>query len=128
MKKLLLIALLLLSACAPQLARPLMVYAASTEQITNTIVTVANRTGPEGGYSNWTVTGISETSVSLRSDPDFWGKIFHNPRATMVWSMIERGGGVAVAVDTDGFSDPRKTEQVFFDALDTGFQHLQTTP
>jgi hypothetical protein len=122
MRKILLITLLFLSACAPQLARPLMVYAATTEQITNTIVSVANRTGPEGGYSNWTVTGIGEAFVSLRSDPDFWGKLAHNPSAlTMVWTLNQRAGGVAVAVDSGGFDDPRKTEQVFFDALDSEF-------
>jgi hypothetical protein len=128
MKKILLITLLFLSACAPQLAHPLMVYAATTEQITDTIVATANRTKPEGGYSNWTVTGTGETSVSLRSDPDFWGKLSNNSTLTMIWSVSNRFGGVAVAVDSRGFSDPRKTEQVFFDALDSEFQHLQTTP
>jgi hypothetical protein len=125
MKNVLLIALLFLAACAPQLARPLIVYEATPVQITNAVVEVANRTGPEGGYSNWTVTGIGADFVSLRADADFWGRLAHNPSPlTMVWTVSERGGGVAVAVNSDGFEDPRKTEQVFFDALDAEFRHL----
>ena len=129
MKKILLIALLFLAACAPLLARPLIVYNATTTQITDAIVTIANRTGPEGGYANWTVTGIGETFVSLRADPDVWGTLVHNPGPlTMVWTVNQRAGGVAVVVDSGGFSDPRQTEQVFFDALDSQFQHRQLTP
>ena len=125
MKKILLTTLLLLAACAPQLARPLIVYAATTEQITNTIVSTANRTKPEGSYSNWTVTGIGEASVALRSDADFLGKLGHNPSTvTMVWTFRKGPGGVAVAVDSSGLSDPRKTEQVFFDALDAEFRRM----
>ena len=125
MKKLLLIAVLFLAACAPQLARPLMVYAATTEQITNAIVSVANRTAPDGGYSNWTVTGISETSVALRSDLNLLGKLGNNRSTlTMTWTFIRRDGGVVVAVNSGGFDDPRKTEQLFFDALDRQFGHL----
>jgi hypothetical protein len=118
-----------LAACAPQLARPLIVYAATTEQVTDAIVTIANRTKPEGSYSNWTVTGISKASVALRSDADFLGRLGDKPiTVTMVWTLSERVGGVAVAVDSNGFDDPRKTEQVFFNALDAEFQRLQTTP
>lgn len=129
MKKFLLITMLctlsFLAACAPQLARPLIVYAATTEQVTNTIVSTATRTKPEGSYSNWTVTGIGETSVALRSDADFLGKLGHNPSTvTMVWTFRKSPGGVAVAVDSSGFDDPRKTEQVFFDALDTDFRRM----
>jgi hypothetical protein len=129
MKKSLLITLLFalsfLAACAPQLARPLIVYAATTEQITNTIVSTANRSKPEGSYSNWTVTGISETSVALRSDADLLGKLGHDPiTVTMVWTFRKGPGGVAVAVDSGGLSDPRKTEQVFFDALDAEFRRM----
>jgi hypothetical protein len=129
MKKFLLITMLftlsILAACAPQLARPLTVYAATTEQVTNTIVTTANRTKPEGSYSNWTVTSIGETSVALRSDADFLGRLGHNPiKVTMVWTFRKGPGGVAVAVDSSGFDDPRKTEQVFFDALDTDFRRM----
>jgi hypothetical protein len=114
-----------LAACAPQLARPLIVYAATTEQVTNTIVSTATRTKPEGSYSNWTVTGIGETSVALRSDADFLGRLGHNPiTVTMVWTFRKGPGGVAVAVDSSGFDDPRKTEQVFFDALDTDFRRM----
>ena len=125
MKKILLTTLLLLAACAPQLARPLIVYAATTEQITNTIVSTANRTKPEGSYSNWTVTGIGEASVALRSDADFLGKLGHDPSTvTMVWTFRKGPAGVAVAVDSAGLSDPRKTEQVFFDALDADFRRM----
>jgi hypothetical protein len=127
MKKILLITLLCLAACAPQLARPLVDYAATTAQITNAIVSTANQTGPDGGYSNWTVTGIGETSVALRSDPGFWGGLGRKPSArTMVWTLVKRAAGVAVAVDSGGFSDPRKVEQVFFDALDAKFRRLPT--
>ncbi len=115
----------ILAACAPQLARPLIVYAATTEQVTNTIVSPATRTNPEGSYSNWTVTGIGETSVALRSDADFLGKLGHNPiTVTMVWTFRKGPGGVAVAVDSSGIDDPRKTEQVFFDALDADFRRM----
>ena len=128
MKKVLLIALLFLAACAPQLARPLIVYSASAEQITDTIVAIANRTNPESGYANWTVTGTGETSVALRADPDLFGQLGKKGIATMVWTVSRRSVGVAVAVDTRGLGDPRKTEQVFFDALDLKFQRLPTAP
>ena len=129
MKKILLIALSFLAACAPQVARPLIVYSATTEQITDAIVATANRSKPEGSYSNWTVTGTGETSVALRSDPDFLGKLGKNNTLTMTWTVSKRVSGVAVAVDSRGFNDdPRKSEQVFFDALDLKFQRLPTAP
>jgi hypothetical protein len=129
MKKILPISLVFtlsfLAGCAPQLARPLIVYAATTEQVTNTIVSIATRTKPKGSYSNWTVTGIGRASVALRSDADFLGKLGHDPSTvTMVWTFRKGPGGIAVAVDSSGFDDPRKTEQVFFDALDADFRRL----
>jgi hypothetical protein len=119
---------LLLAACAPTAGRPVLIYTAQKQALINSILETATKTQPTFRYDFWSVTGISESSVSLRSNiiPIYSAIPNTVPAPTMIWTFVARDGGVGVAVNTTGGNaQASQLEEPFFTALDAKYRKFK---
>jgi hypothetical protein len=119
---------LFLAACAPAAGRPVLIYNASKQALIDSILETAAKTQPTFRYDFWSVAGISENSVSLRSNIIPIYSAFPNTvqAPTMVWTFVARDGGIGVAVNATGSdAQPSQLEQPFFSVLDAQFRKVK---
>jgi IMP dehydrogenase/GMP reductase len=119
---------LFLAACAPTAGRPVLIYTAQKQALIDSILETATKTQPTFRYDFWSVTGISESSVSLRSNiiPIYSAIPNTVPAPTMVWTFVARDGGIGVAVNTmGGNTQPSQLEAPFFTALDAKYRKFK---
>lgn len=125
----------LLGACAPRAGRPAILYQATPSQISSVIVATAQSETCGFGFNYYTLTGITDLSVSLKSTPTTGAAILNalggvrSQECIMVWSMVARSSGVtAVAVNSSlssgQYQDFSTQENKFFAALDQQFQRV----
>lgn len=120
-----LLAVLLLAACAPSVQTPVIQYQASASDILAALAVYGPTVKTGSGVEYFQVTDIGPDRITLFAEGTIGSQLFLGLNGySITFTTLENNGITFVAYRIDGLNYADEVAKIFFDHLDTKFKRL----